>query len=253
MTNPTSALVSQNAFSTTLINPVTSTDTTIYLNSLPTASEGYLTIDEGLSTQEVLFYNSKGANFVTVPSLADRALQGTTTPSPVPTHLSGAVVKMKTVAQYLQALANGYGLATNSITADKLATTSINLASVASSTSQTGVTSSDVIVTGLTSTVTIPAGGRRVRVEVLIPDMGSTAIAQWGLSIYNSATVTGSAVQKQLFLQAAAGTRISGYTFFEHTPSAGSQSYCAAISVDTGTGTTVLTSAKLAYLTVRLV
>lgn len=144
-------------------------------------------------------------------------------------------------------------VATNAITADKVATTAISLSSVYSSTSQGSISTTPVILTGLTTTVTIPAGGRSVRVEVNVPHMASTAISTITVYIYNAATVTGSAVQTASFLQAVAAGSLSATMYYEHTPSAGSQSYCAAISVDSGTGSTTLTATKRSNINVKVV
>lgn len=103
-TNPTDNLVPQDYFSTTLSAGCTAADTTIYLTSLPTATEGFLVLDHGTSSAEVIFYNAKGANFVTVPSTADRGLGGTTAVA----HSSGATVKQTITAEYYTALQNGY-------------------------------------------------------------------------------------------------------------------------------------------------
>ena len=144
-------------------------------------------------------------------------------------------------------------LADSTIDGTKLSTNAIKLATVKSSTSQIGITGTPVIITGLTAGVTVPAGGRDVRIEVQVPDMASNQIATATLYIYNSATVTGSPIHSMKFLQAIAGVAISGYTFFEHTPSAGAQSFCAAVSFDTGTAVTALTATKQAILTVKAV
>jgi len=133
-----------------------------------------------------------------------------------------------------------------------LTTSAITLASVSTATSQTGITSANVIITGLTATVTNPTGGRTVRIEVLMPSMTSTNICTWKLAIYNSATVTGSPIHTHVFLQPLAGVNVSGYTFWEGSVAAGSQSFCAAIAADTGTGATTLTSTQKAFLTVKV-
>lgn len=100
----TSALTAQNYYSTTLSSPISTTDTTISLNSLPTGSEGYLEIDEGLSTREIIYYTSKGASFVTCPSVAaGRGVGGTSASA----HTSGSVVKQKVNAEYLTELQAG--------------------------------------------------------------------------------------------------------------------------------------------------
>lgn len=100
----TTALTPQNYFSTTLSSGITTTDTTVYLSSLPTGTEGYLEIDEGSASKEIIYYTSKGSNFVTLPSVgAGRGVGGTSAAA----HLAGATVKMKLNAEWFLALKDG--------------------------------------------------------------------------------------------------------------------------------------------------
>lgn len=95
----------QNFFSTTLSGTITASDTVIYLNSLPTPSEGYLVIESDSDTnREIIYYTSKGVNFVTCPSVADgRGVGGTTAAS----HSSGATVQMNVTAEDLRGIQDG--------------------------------------------------------------------------------------------------------------------------------------------------
>jgi len=95
----------QNFFSTTLSSTITASDTVIYCNSLPTPSEGYLVIEPDSTTnREVIFYTSKGANYVTCPSVATgRGVGGTTAGS----HSSGATVQMNVTAEDLRSIQTG--------------------------------------------------------------------------------------------------------------------------------------------------
>ena len=72
-------LAMQDFFTTTLSSAITDgSQLTIYLNNVPTATEGYLVIDYSNSTKrEIIFYNAVGANYVTCPS--DGRGQGGTT------------------------------------------------------------------------------------------------------------------------------------------------------------------------------
>lgn len=153
------------------------------------------------------------------------------------------------------ALANGsaFSLNNNVIPGNALATNAITLLSLKSSTSQGSIGSSDVVITGLSGSATVPAGGRKVRVEALIPFMESSSIATNTLSIYNSLTPTASPLQEMPQLQAIAGQKISIYTFWEGTLAAGSQNFCATINTDTGSALTVLSSTLLAFLTVKVI
>lgn len=105
----TTALGFQNWFSTTLSSGITASDTTIYVNSLPTPNEGYLVLEpDSVSNREVIYYTSKGANYVTCPSAAlGRGVDGSTAAS----HSSGVTVQMNVVAAHLEALQDGSALA----------------------------------------------------------------------------------------------------------------------------------------------
>lgn len=94
----------QNFYSSTLSSTITAADTTIYLDTLPTPSEGYLVIEPDSSTnREVVWYTSKGANFVTVPTSGGRGVGGTTAVA----HSSGATVNMNNVAEMWTAIKDG--------------------------------------------------------------------------------------------------------------------------------------------------
>lgn len=95
----------QNFYSTTLSSSITGTDTTIYLNSVPTPTEGYLVIEpDAASNREIIYYTSKGANYVTCPSVAaGRGVGGTSAAA----HSSGVAVQMNTVAEMFEALQDG--------------------------------------------------------------------------------------------------------------------------------------------------
>lgn len=101
----TNNLTFENFFSTTLSSTITASDTVIYLNALPSGSEGYLVIEPDSTTnKEIIYYTSKGVNFVTCPSVADgRGVGGTTAQS----HSSGATVQMNTTAEMLEDIQGG--------------------------------------------------------------------------------------------------------------------------------------------------
>lgn len=109
----------QNFFTTTLASGITASDTTIYLNSLPTGSEGYLVIEPDSATnKEIIYFTSKGANFVTLPSVAaGRGVGGTSAVS----HSSGVTVQMNVVAEHFKALQDGTAFAVGGIGASAYA------------------------------------------------------------------------------------------------------------------------------------
>ena len=109
----------QNFFTSTLASGITASDTTIYLNSLPTGSEGYLVIEPDSATnKEIIYFTSKGANFVTLPSVAaGRGVGGTSAVS----HSSGVTVQMNVVAEHFKALQDGTAFAVGGIGASAYA------------------------------------------------------------------------------------------------------------------------------------
>ena len=114
----TTALGFDNFYTSTLSAGITASDTTVYLNALPTATEGYLVIEPDSSTQrEIIYYTSKGANFVTLPSAAAGRGVGATTAQ---SHSSGVTAQMNVVAEHFEALQDGTSIADDAITAPKI-------------------------------------------------------------------------------------------------------------------------------------
>lgn len=100
----TPSLDYQNFYSSTLSSTITAADTTIYLDTLPTPSEGYLVIEpDSSANREIIYYTSKGANFVTVPTSGGRGVGGTSAVA----HSSGATVNMNNVAEMWTAIKDG--------------------------------------------------------------------------------------------------------------------------------------------------
>lgn len=99
---PTTNLAFQNFFSTTLSADITDTATDIFLTAVPNGTEGFLVINpDSASLREVVYYTSKTALKVTVPSVADGRGQDDTTAHP---HTSGETVIMAPVAAYFEAM-----------------------------------------------------------------------------------------------------------------------------------------------------
>jgi len=99
---PTTNITFQNFFSTTLSADITDTATDIFLNAVPNGSEGFLVIEPDSTTnREIIYYTSKTALKVTVPSVADGRGQDDTTAH---SHVTGSTVIMAPVAAYYEAL-----------------------------------------------------------------------------------------------------------------------------------------------------
>lgn len=118
----TPSLTMQDLFSTTTTASFSTSDTTLNLNSVPTGTEGFLTLFNSTGTPtEIVYYNAKGASTVTIPSAtqgAGRGMGGTT-----PTAFaSGTTVKQTVVSDFWKELQNYNAMnrsaKANSITAD---------------------------------------------------------------------------------------------------------------------------------------
>lgn len=105
-TSATTNLTAQDYFSTTLSAGITSSTTTIPLNSVPSGTEGFLVIDPDNSSKEIIFYNAKGSSDVTVPTTGDRGRGGTSAVA----HSSGATVKMMVNSDYVKEIQNGHAI-----------------------------------------------------------------------------------------------------------------------------------------------
>ena len=156
------------------------------------------------------------------------------------------------------AIANGTigstQIATNGVSASNLSTTAISIGSVTSSTTQSGIGSTPLLVSGLTTTVTIPTGGRTVRIEASVQKTSNSSACGILLGLYNSTTVTGSPIQTSYTLMADGGSNgTQANLVYEYIPSSGSQSYCISISVDAGSGGTGPTATSVNYLRIKVV
>lgn len=89
-----------NFFSAKLTAPMTASDTDVFLDTIPTPSEGVLVIDwDVAASREIIFYNSKTASKVVCPSVANgRGFDDTS----ATTHLSGANVIMAPVRAWFR-------------------------------------------------------------------------------------------------------------------------------------------------------
>ena len=131
--------------------------------------------------------------------------------------------------------ANSIGTGTivqNGVGASQLATNAITLGYVETSgTNQTGITT-EVDLTGATVTVTIPAGGRRVRITGFC-SMFSSVNGDVG-ALYIS---DGTSDVKSERTQCSSATSVGAHVTYIFTPSAGSKTYKIRIGRVTGSGT----------------
>lgn len=239
----TSNLGFQNKFTTTLSAGISASDTTISLTTLPTPTEGYLILEPDSSTSwEEIYYTSKTGSAVVCPNVGTgRGVGGSTAAS----HSSGATVRMDSSAEMFIALQNGTGLATNAITADKLATSALTLGyAQITSTSNTGSNTPNAGTGTLGVLVTIPAGGRQVRVTVYTNSLNNSS-SQPNLFLYSGASVGTLTTQLQAWFGITSSLGPGAALTWVGTPSAGSVAYTMAIS-NSGSGTTNFSASSTA-------
>lgn len=161
---------------------------------------------------------------------------------------NGAITPTTVTASGLITASNGFTLSSgtltlsnNSITAPMLATSAITLGYQPMTAGNFTTTSTTPVqVTGLTTTVTIPAGGRRVKITFYCEAFynagsGSSAVTIWDGFVNN---VGGSGTQLQQGTNSTPGSAPGGQTIIAIvTPAAGSKTYNIGFRTSTGTGT----------------
>jgi hypothetical protein len=100
-----SSLGFDNYYETTLSSSCSAGDTTLQINTAPTATEGFLIIEpDNDSTREIIKYTGKTSSSLTGVT---RAQGGTSASS----HASGSTVRGDVVAEHFEALQDGSGMA----------------------------------------------------------------------------------------------------------------------------------------------
>lgn len=222
----TSSLTMQDFFTTTLTGNVAVGDTVFSLANVPTGTEGFLVIDpNNPTTREVIYYTAKGTSTVTTPDATANSGRGVGGTS-VQTHTSGTLVEMREVAEYWQALQNGQSLTQNAVQAKHLATNAITLGYAQITGSFSTTSTSATQVTGLTTTVTIPAGGRSVKIT------GYFSSAQNGtssdgviLTLWDGVVGSGTQIGQYNIANAAGAPNTGATMIAVVTPAAGSKTY----------------------------
>lgn len=128
------------------------------------------------------------------------------------------------------------GLQTNAVQANQLANNAITLG-YAQITTPVALTGAATLqdVTGLTVTVTIPAGGRKIKITGFAPGFKTDGAAA---SILTFAILEGSTVlATSVSNEPVAGYNILGFAMAILTPSAGSHTYKISVAVSSGNAT----------------
>lgn len=249
MATPTSSLAVENWYESTLSSGISSSDTTIPLNNVPTGSQGYLVIEpDSASNREIIFYTSKTSNSVVLTSAADgRGQDGTSAVS----HSSGATVRMQVTAGYWQALQSGAGLNAG-ISGSKIADASLDLGAKAS-VFDGWVPVSDSWSYASASTITVPSDatakysvGDKIKLVqssttkyFYVTAVASTVLTVTGGSDY---TVANSAISGIYYSKAT--TPLGFPQWFNYTPTWTSSGTAPSIGNGTLTGKFAITGKK---------
>jgi hypothetical protein len=147
--------------------------------------------------------------------------------------ISGSYLSSGTVTttQIASSTITSTNIATNGVSAANLATNAITIGYAQITSNFTTSSTSDVLVTGLTVGVTIPAGGRRVKITVFARDWyNSTAAANSFLTIYSGASSGALTTQlAQTQFNSTFNTSQAAVCYAVLMPSAGSVYYSAAL------------------------
>lgn len=129
-------------------------------------------------------------------------------------------------------------LATGSVEGAKLSTSAITLGYAQITGNFTTTSTSQVQVTGLTAAVTIPAGGRRVKITAYAPDLQqSSSTGSIYLGIWDGAVNTGTQLTISIYTPNSANTTSPIVAMAVVTPSAGAKTYNVSIKAGSGTAT----------------
>lgn len=160
-----------------------------------------------------------------------------------------------TATQIANGVITSTQIATNGVSAANLATNAITLGFVQITSGTTAVSASPIQLPSLTLTVTIPSGGRKIKITVFCPGTNnSSANHSTFISIWDGTVGSGTELQNANFNSAVASSTITGTVLAIVTPAAGSKTYNVGYATDgAGTGTFSAAAASPAYLLVEAI
>jgi len=154
----------------------------------------------------------------------------------------------------IESLSSGTGFANNAIGASKLATSAITLG-YAQITSDFGTTSGTAVSAGLGVTVTIPSGGRKVRITAFSSYLSSSsAVTITDMTLWDGTVASGTQLALCRTTSGGSNYAIPGIVSAIVTPSAGSKTYNVGVSnIGGGTSTLHASSTSPAYILVEAI
>lgn len=145
-------------------------------------------------------------------------------------------------------------LADGGVTGAKLATSAITLGYTQITSSFSTASTSPVQVTGLTATVTIPAGGRRVRISTSHRGLTNTSATPYmAISIWDGTVGSGTLLARQYAVAPFAGAFSTPQPVAIVTPAAGSKTYNIGFEVQGGTGSLTCSATEPAFILVEAI
>lgn len=152
-------------------------------------------------------------------------------------------------------LSTGTTFGNNLVNAEALATNAILLGYTAKTDNFTTASTSAVQVTGLSVTVTVPAGGRSIKITAFSYGVGNTAGSNTAeMSIWDGTVGSGTRLQVASVLSTGAGATQSPSTLIAIvTPAAGSKTYNVGALASAGTTSVPATVTSPSFILVELI
>lgn len=142
----------------------------------------------------------------------------------------------------------------NSIDAEHLATNALKLGYASITTNFTTASTSAVQVTGLTATVTIPSGGRSIKITAFSRALYSTSSgAAAKMTIWDGVVGSGTQLNESFGLQSGGAGASNGFVQAIVTPTAGSKTYNIGLAASSGTATLEAGTTFPAFIFVEVV
>jgi hypothetical protein len=162
---------------------------------------------------------------------------------------SGSIYGMSVTGGVLASAAlagsvNTAAIQTNAVSAAELATNAITLGYASTTSNFTIASGTATQVTGLTATVTIPAGGRKIKITAFARSIYNTSAAHVSfMSIWDGTVNSGTELAQSQYVDVSGSTGGVAIAIAVVTPSAGSKTYNVGLNSD-GTGTAGLQAAS---------
>ena len=164
----------------------------------------------------------------------------------------------------IEALAAGTGLnssvvtstkiADGAVTGSKLATSAITLGYAQITAGTTTASTTPTQITGLTTTVTIPSGGRRIKITAFVPRVYSTGSpGENQITIWDGTVGSGTALSKGQTSVPATSNPNTVVAMAIVTPSAGSKTYNIGMHTTAGTLTIDANAVYPAFILVEAI